>query len=219
MEKDGERHKYLKSFAWTIFKNFLLLLWIIIDYVLEAFLGWYLGERKSCPPLKKDFFVAKSAVELAEMIRTGKLSSYEIVKAYINRIQEVNPLLNAVIDGPFMEALDEAQEIDRRIQKGEVTEEEFNRRPFLGVPFTTKDSTAVKGKRYTFCILARKDVRATEDAECVKLMKEAGALIIATTSIPEVNKWQETRNNLIGNTNNPFDTRRTAGGSSGGEAS
>lgn len=201
-----------------IFTNFLMLLWVVVDFILETFLGWYLGEKKSCPPLKKDFFVAKSAVELAEMIRTRKITSYEVVKAVINRIQEVNPSLNAVIDGPFMEALDEAQEIDRRIQKGEVTEEDFGQKPFLGVPFTTKDSTAVKGKRYTFCILARKDVRAKEDAECVKLMKEAGAIIIATTSIPEVNKWQETRNNLIGNTNNPFDTRRTAGGSSGGEA-
>ena len=48
-------------------------------------------------------------------------------------------------------------------------------------------------------------------------MKEAGAVIIATSNIPEINRWQETRNNIIGQTNNPYDTRRTVGGSSGGE--
>lgn len=76
----------------------------------------------------------------------------------------------------------------------------------------------VCGKLHTLGLLSRKQTTATEDAECVVMAKKAGAIIIATTNIPEVNKWQETRNNLIGQTNNPFDTRRTVGGSSGGEA-
>lgn len=58
-----------------------------------------------------------------------------------------------------------------------------------GVPFTTKDSTAVGNKLHTLGITARKNHRASEDAECVKLMKEAGAIIIATSSIPEINRW------------------------------
>ncbi|XP_063699670.1 fatty-acid amide hydrolase 2-B [Culicoides brevitarsis] len=215
--KKSKSDSTAKVIGMLIFKNFLFFLWFIVDLVLELFLGWYLGEKRTCPPLKKDYFLVKSATELAEMIRTRKLTSYEVVKAYIDRVNEVNPVLNAVIDGPFMDALDEAREIDRRIQAGEVSEEEFKEKPFLGVPFTSKDSTAVKGKLYTFCILARKNVRAKEDAECIRLMKNAGAIILATTSIPEVNKWQETRNNLIGSTNNPYDTRRTVGGSSGGE--
>ena len=152
-------------------------------------MNWYLGEKQVCPPLKKDFYITKSATEIAKLIRTKKLTSYEVAKAYIDRVLEVNGLLNAVLDGPFMEALSEAETIDERISKGEISDEEFDSKPFLGVPFTTKDSTAVKGKLYTFCILARRNVRATEDAECVKLMKEAGAIIIATTNIPEVNKW------------------------------
>lgn len=96
--------------------------------------------------------------------------------------------------------------------------DEFASKPFLGVPFTTKDSTFVGGKLHTLGLLSRKTTVAKEDAECVRMAKKAGAIILATTNIPEVNKWQETRNNLFGQTNNPYDVRRTVGGSSGGEA-
>lgn len=132
---------------------------------------------------------------------------------------QINPLLNAIVDGPFAdEALAEAAKIDERLERGLITPEEFVKKPFLGVPFTTKDSTSVKGKLHTLGLLSRATVRSEEDADCVRLMKEAGAIIIATTNIPEVNKWSESRNNLTGQTNNPYDHRRTAGGSSGGEA-
>lgn len=132
---------------------------------------------------------------------------------------QVNKLLNAIVDGPFAdEALAEASKIDERLERGLVSEEEFRRKPFLGVPFSTKDSTAVKGKLHTLGLLSRANVRAEDDAECVRLMKEAGAIIIATSNIPEVNRWTESRNNLTGQTNNPYDHRRTVGGSSGGEA-
>lgn len=130
----------------------------------------------------------------------------------------MNPLLNAVVDGPFeAEALLEASKIDEQLEKNMFTEEDFLRKPFLGVPFTTKDSTAVKGKLHTLGLLPRRHTKAPEDAECVRLMREAGAIMIATSNIPEVNRWQESRNNLTGQTNNPYDHRRTVGGSSGGE--
>lgn len=85
--------------------------------------------------------------------------------------------------------------------------DEFRQKPFLGVPFTTKDSTCVAGRLHTLGLISRKSTIAKEDAECVALMKKAGAIILATTNVPEVNKWQETRNNLIGQTSNPYDTR------------
>lgn len=152
-------------------------------------LEFYWGQKSKCPALRKDFFITKSAVEIAELIRNQDISSHQVVNAYINRMIEVNPVLNAVIDGPFLEALDEAQKIDERISKGQISEEEFSEKPFLGVPFTTKDSTAVAGKLLTFGITARRNYRAKEDAECVRLMKEAGAIIIATSNIPEINRW------------------------------
>lgn len=188
--------------------------------VLDWFLGWWRSnERKQCPPLHSSDqkFLSHSAIDLAEMIKSRKITSHQLVKAYIDRLNEINPILNAIVDGPFMEALNEAAAIDQRIANEEVSEEEFSAKPFLGIPFTTKDSTAVKGKLHTLGIVARKTAIAHEDAECVRLMKEAGAIIIATSSVPEMNLWIETRNNVIGTTNNPYDTRRTTGGSSGGE--
>lgn len=94
-----------------------------------------------------------------------------------------------MVDGPFMEALNEAKSIDMRIEDGLITEEEFIGKPFLGVPFTTKDSTSVHGKLHTLGLLSRKSIRSKEDAECVRLIKEAGGIILATTNVPEVNKW------------------------------
>lgn len=131
---------------------------------------------------------------------------------------KVNKVLNAIVDGPFADALDEAKQIDERIEKKQISEDEFSEKPFLGVPFTTKDSTSVGGRLHTLGLLSRKNTTSKEDAECVRLARKAGAIIVATSNIPEVNKWQETRNNLFGQTNNPYDTRRTVGGSSGGEA-
>lgn len=169
--------------------NFLYFIRLLVDKIVDSALEWYLGEKKKCPALKKNFFITKSAVDLAELIRNKEITSYQVVNAYINRIIETNPILNSVIDGPFMDALDEATLIDERIAKGLISEQEFSEQPFLGVPFTTKDSTAVAGKLHTLGITARSKVKAKDDAECIKLIKEAGAIIICTSSIPEINRW------------------------------
>jgi fatty acid amide hydrolase 2 len=190
----------------------------VIDKMVAFVLEQYWGERKRCPRLAKDEFITKSAVELAAMIRRREVTAHQVVQAYIERIAETNSLVNAVLDGPFVEAMDEAKAIDERINSNSVTDEEFEQKPFLGVPFTTKDSTACKNKLHTLGIVARRTIKAKEDAECVRLMKEAGAILICTSNIPEINRWQETRNKIVGQTNNPYDLRRTVGGSSGGEA-
>jgi fatty acid amide hydrolase 2 len=174
---------------WGLLIYFLQLVRILVDKIVNFVLELYWGEKSQCPTLRKDFFITKSAVEIAELIRNQDITVYQVVNAYINRLIEINPVLNAVLDGPFLEALDEAQKIDERISKGLISEEEFSEKPFLGVPFTTKDSTAVSGKLHTLGILARRNFRVKEDAECVRLMKEAGAIIIATSSIPEINRW------------------------------
>ncbi|ETN61596.1 amidase [Anopheles darlingi] len=199
--------------------RFFALLHLLIDKLLYVVMKWYWGPAKQrCPTLqRKNLIVTYSAVELAQKIRTSQVTCYEVVSAFIDRLNEVNPLVNAVMDGPFLDALDEARLIDQRLKQGLIDAAELKAKPFLGVPFTTKDSTAVKDRLHTLGITARRTVRANADAECVRLMKEAGAIIIATTSIPEINRWQETRNNIIGQTNNPYDNRRTVGGSSGGE--
>ncbi|BFF90172.1 fatty-acid amide hydrolase 2 [Drosophila madeirensis] len=200
----------------------IVLAHILSDRLLECVLGWFLGPHKrvSTPPsVEQQVLLTKSAVELAQQIRERKLKSYDIVKAYCERIEVVNRDINAVVDGPFQqEALEQAKRIDAKLLNNEYTEEDFRLQPFLGVPFTTKDSTSVAGKLHTMGLLARKTERSAEDAECVRLMKKSGAIIIATSNVPEVNKWIESRNMLIGCTNNPYDLRRSVGGSSGGEA-
>eukprot|EP00099_Drosophila_melanogaster_P023593 NP_651400.1 uncharacterized protein Dmel_CG5112 [Drosophila melanogaster] len=209
------------SFWSHVLDALLALVHILSDRLLEFVLDWYLGEHKrvSGPPsLEQQTTITKSAVELAQQIRERRQRSYDIVKAYCERIESVNRDLNAVVDGPFPEALDQAREIDRKLDEKEYSDEDLRRLPFLGVPFSTKDSTAVAGRLHTLGLLARKSERSTTDAECVRLMKESGAIIIATSNVPEVNKWIESRNMLIGCTNNPYDLRRSVGGSSGGEA-
>lgn len=207
---------------WKIFVEVLLtFVHIVSDRFLEFALGWYLGPRKyvaTPQSLDQQVILTKSAVELAQQIRERKLKSYEIVKAYCDRIQAVNGQLNAVVDGPFAEALQQAQQIDEKLAANGYSAEQLESQPFLGVPFTTKDSTEVAGKLNTLGLVARKNERSQKDAECVRLMKESGAIIIATSNVPEVNKWIESRNMLIGCTNNPYDLRRSVGGSSGGEA-
>ncbi|XP_034834688.1 fatty-acid amide hydrolase 2-like [Maniola hyperantus] len=188
---------------------------MIIDYVYSIF--WE-DRHQAIPDLdKKHAMLKESAVTLAEKIRNKELKSEELVTACIERIKLVNPMLNAVTDERYEDAIKEAQAVDKMIEAG-LSEEDLKNKPFLGVPFTAKESHAVKGMLHTLGILSRKSVRADEDAECVRLLKAAGAIPVAVTNVPEINKWQETRNMVFGQTNNPYHTGRTTGGSSGGEA-
>jgi len=76
---------------------------------------------------------------------------------------------------------------------------------------------SLAGLRHTLGLMSRRNVKAEEDADVVILLKEAGGILIAVTNIPEYNLWVETRNNVYGQTLNPYNTTRTVGGSSGGE--
>ncbi|XP_037292993.1 fatty-acid amide hydrolase 2 isoform X2 [Manduca sexta] len=201
--------------ARQIFFIFRTYLDMIIDLIYSFF--WE-GKRQAIPDLeKRHSILMESAVSLAAKIRNKELKSEDLVNACIERIQSVNPIINAVTDERFEEARKEAKEIDLMIAKG-LSEEEFKKKPFLGVPFTAKECHAVKGMLQTLGIKARAHVRAHEDAKCVQLLKEAGAIPIAVTNVPEINKWAETRNLVFGQTNNPYHTGRIVGGSSGGEA-
>uniref|UniRef100_T1JLZ4 Amidase domain-containing protein n=1 Tax=Strigamia maritima TaxID=126957 RepID=T1JLZ4_STRMM len=176
-------------------------------------------KRKSLPPIT-DANLLESATSLAEKIRTKKLKCVDVIQSYITRIRKVNPILNAVVDDNFEEALKEAKKVDELILSGVKTEKELEKEmPFLGVPFTIKDSIAVKGLHQTIGMVSRRDVIADKDAEAVVAIKKAGAINIANSNVPELTMWSETNNHLHGTTNNPHDTRRSCGGSSGGEGS
>jgi fatty acid amide hydrolase 2 len=161
----------------------------IIDKLAELIIPLFLGPRRKCPDIVESSFVTKSAVEIAEKIRNKELTSFEVVSAYIQRAIQINPVINAIIDGPFIEALDQARKIDERIQNDDISAKEFEDKPFLGVPFTVKDSTEVAGKLHTMGIIARRNVKGKTDSETVFRMKQAGAILICKTNTPEICMW------------------------------
>lgn len=128
-------------------------------------------------------------------------------------------MINAIVDERYDDAIKEAQEIDKLLQSSDTNVEELKRtKPLLGVPFTTKESNTAKGMLHSMGMLCRTGHKSEEDAVVIGNVRKAGAIIIAKTNIPELNLWVESRNNVYGQTNNPYDTTRAVGGSSGGDA-
>lgn len=169
------------------------------------------------PPIKNPL-LKFSAATLAKKIRQGELSSEMVVKAYIERIKEVNPLLNAVIEDRFEAAVNDAKIYDQRLKSGEVTAQQLEtERPLYGVPVTIKESCSVEGMSYTGCTVARRGVKASEDGLSVEILKNAGAIPLCVTNTPELCTTVHTYNFLFGRTKNPYDRRKSVGGSSGGE--
>ncbi|HEY3826694.1 MAG TPA: amidase [Bryobacteraceae bacterium] len=158
-------------------------------------------------------FLSYSGTKQAELIRDGAVSSTELIRAHLARIDEVNPKLNAAIEILRESALREAGVVDRRRESGEPM------RPLEGVPFSVKDSIEVEG---TVCSAGTLGLRqadpSTRDATLVARLRAAGAIPIARTNLPDLLFAFESDNLIFGRTNNPFDHTRTSGGSSGGEA-
>ena len=123
------------------------------------------------------------------------------------------------MDERFLDALTEAEEIDARLAA--LSEEEradlFREKPFLGIPFSTKDWFTVRGLSWTSGLLARKGLKGNVDAPVVAAMKAAGGIMVGVTNVSELCMWMESNNKVYGRTCNPYHTGRTVGGSSGGE--
>ncbi len=153
-----------------------------------------------------------SVVALAEAIRTGELTSEEVVDTYLARIAEVNPSLNAVVQLRADEARAEARAADAARDRGELMG------PLHGVPMTIKDSLDTAGVITTGGTKGRQSFVPDRDATVVRRLKEAGAILMGKTNTPEFTLSFETNNLIYGRTNNPWDLERTPGGSSGGAA-
>ncbi|XP_050347395.1 fatty-acid amide hydrolase 2-like [Nymphalis io] len=190
----------------------------ILDLVTRFFFKLYYGTKgKKLPPIKDDI-LKQPAVDVARKIRTKQITSVDVVKACIRRIEDINPIVNCFVENRFELALQEAKKADEIIRSGTKTVEQLTQeKPFLGVPFTTKDSIAVKDLHQTAGVVLKKDYIAEEDAEVIKLLKQNGAIIIGLTNVPELCMWWETYNKIHGRTSNPYNTTRIVGGSSGGE--
>ncbi|KAL0129364.1 hypothetical protein PUN28_004218 [Cardiocondyla obscurior] len=208
----------IKKLCWRLLKCIIIQVHFVFDCIVDFVFGMYYDSKAEKVPPVKDELLLESAISLAEKIRTKKITSEEVVRAYIERCKEVNGLINAVVESRYSDAIEEAKAVDALIENGIDVEKVKITQPFLGVPFTTKESNRVKGLIHSMGLLSRRNYRAEEDATAVRYLKEAGGIIIATTNVPELNLWTESRNNLYGQTNNPYNTTRTVGGSSGGEA-
>jgi amidase len=153
--------------------------------------------------------VRKSAAALAADIATKRLSATEVMRAFLDRIAPLNPVVNAVCTlSP--RALEDAAECDRRLRAGERP------RPLEGVPFVVKDIIQTAGLRTTFGSMIYEHHVPDEDAVSVARLRAAGAVLVGKTNTPEFAHDVNTTNKIFGTTRNPWNLQTTAGGSSGG---
>ena len=153
-----------------------------------------------------------SATEAAELIRQKEVSPVELLDAYLQRIEQVGPAINAFAAECFDKARKQA-----RIMESAVVRREIDA-PLLGVPVTVKSCLDVQGMRCEAGSLLRQGHVPITDAAVVTLLRQAGAILVGNTCTPEMLMSYHTENRLHGRTNNPWDLGRSPGGSSGGEA-
>jgi aspartyl-tRNA(Asn)/glutamyl-tRNA(Gln) amidotransferase subunit A len=154
----------------------------------------------------------RDATALAALIRTKTISSREVVQAHLDRIQAVNPKINAVVTLMAEQALTSADAADRAVAAGAPLG------ALHGVPFSIKDALDSAG------VLTQRGSKLfagnipDKDATAVARFKAAGGIPLMKTNLPEFSAWTESDNRVTGRTNNPWNFERTPGGSSGGES-
>jgi amidase len=151
-----------------------------------------------------------SAVAITRALRKRELSAREMVDACLERIDEVNPKVNAVVQLDSEAARAQANELDKLAKRGEF------RGPLHGLPITIKDSLDTAGMVSTGGTLGRRNFVPREDAPVVARLRAAGAVLLGKTNTPELTLSGETNNLIYGRSNNPYDLERSPGGSSGG---
>ncbi len=153
-----------------------------------------------------------SAREIAAQIRRKAVSPVDVARAHLERIERLNPKLNAFVDYKPEAVLAQARDAEKAILRG------GDLGPLHGVPVSIKSSIDVAWHLCEAGTRLRAGHIAAEDAPLVARLRAAGAVILGVTNTPELLMAWETDNLLYGRTNNPWDLTRTAGGSSGGEA-
>ena len=150
------------------------------------------------------------AVRLGELLAVGDVSSVELTRQALARIEASQPTVNAFRVVRASAALREAADADRRLRAGE-------RAPLLGVPVAVKDDVDIVGEPTAFGCPGSFPA-ATADSTVVVRLREAGAVIVGKTNTPELGQWPFTEGSAFGATRNPWCPDRTPGGSSGGSA-
>jgi fatty acid amide hydrolase len=154
-----------------------------------------------------------SAAEIARRIARREISATDVTRAFIARIEAVNPRLNAVVVPLFEQALRDAAAADEHQARGELLGS------LHGVPITVKECFFVAGTPSTIGLTSPQYRQAIDkDGLSVARMRRAGAIVLGKTNLPQLMIWHESDNPVYGKTNNPWDLGRTCGGSTGGEA-
>ena len=148
----------------------------------------------------------------AQAIRTGEISSRELLELYINRIESINGELNAVVTQDFAAARIQADAADKALAAGESSG------PLHGIPVTIKDALEVRGMRSTGGAVELSNHIPDQDAPVVAAVRGAGANIIGKTNLPRWSADIQAYNEIFGQTGNPWNLERVPGGSSGGAA-
>jgi fatty acid amide hydrolase len=156
----------------------------------------------------KDELTRLSASELARLIASRSVSATESVEAHLELIQVTDDRLHAIVVPLYEQALAEAAQADRDGAGG---------RPMHGVPVTIKECVDVAGTPSTVGLESRRSVLAGKDAELVRRLRAAGAIVVGKTNVPQFLLYSESDNPVYGRTNNPWNLGRSPGGSSGGE--
>ncbi|MFD0687260.1 amidase [Actinomadura fibrosa] len=154
-----------------------------------------------------------SATQIAAGVRERAVSSADVVRACLDRIADVNPALNALVDVRPEEALAAADRADAAVAAGERLG------PLHGVPVSTKLNTAQRGALTSHGLKAAEHARAAGDDACVAALRASGAVFLGRSNVPAFSLRWFTANDAHGRTLNPWDAGRTPGGSSGGAAS
>ena len=140
--------------------------------------------------------------QLAELVKNGEISALELVDTALERIDALNPTYNAFIDVFHEKARADAAKVGSGDQ-----------RPLAGVPVAIKNNRPVEGERLTFAAEVMGDFRASKDAFLVRRLRDAGAIIVGSTNLPEFGILPTTEPRRFGPSRNPWDPTRTSGGS------
>ena len=171
---------------------------------------WAVGGPES-NPVDTDF-CRLPATELALRLRSRDIGVAELVEAHIDRIERIDPILNAIPTRTFVQARIDARAADAALDRGDEVG------PLHGLPIAFKDLQATAGVRTTMGSPLFADWIPDTDSPTVAQLRAAGAICLGKTNVPEFGAGSQTYNPVFGPTRNPYDPSRTPGGSSGGSA-
>jgi len=162
--------------------------------------------------MNKEDICFMPASQMLKAIKNQELTSLEITETIIERIEKINPIINAYCTLTFDLAREMAKKADDAVKKGEKLS------PLHGIPTSIKDLNLTRGIRTTFGSKIYENFIPDEDGLCVARLKKAGIVILGKTNTPEFGYAGVTDNKIFGPTKNPWNLKRTPGGSSGGAA-